>query len=509
MRLRAALFIGSLFVGPAFAQETAPSAAPPRESPPPDRLAEARRHFRNGVKLYRDTNYAGALAEFEAAYALKPGPASLQNIALSQKALFRYGEAADSLKLLLERHGAELSENEQRAMRQAIEELESLVGSLLIQVEPSSARVTLNGQAVPPEQLGKRLRVNVGEHTIIAEAPGYTRVSRTFRVAGGQHDVPVVLTLEPSGGFVEIVAEDPRAVIAIDGKPLARGRWSGPVSPDEEHLVEVYREGFEPFERTFSVALGKTLLVVAPQGERLDDAELEPNADVNGEGDEELPLPPAAKPRLGWYALAHLSALGTNTAPLGFDLEGPGSSATGGALGVRGGYRFWRSIAAELVLEVSRLQADDACDPKLTADRGATCHASERVSRRYEVRSLRFGPNLRILSPGEKVRFVGGVGAGIALHELRLDELDDPKFPDAAGGKAAGVDPYFSLEAGVGVSLGRWLLEGVVLATIDGASSLSGNFDRRTTEAAFGGTDSTLPMLGLSLRFGYSNWRPR
>src|SRR3954468_24546196 len=78
--------------------------------------AEARRHFKLGIKLYQDTNYPGALAEFEAAYTAKPGAGSLQNVALSQKALFRYREAADTLAQLLARHGSELSEGEKKAV---------------------------------------------------------------------------------------------------------------------------------------------------------------------------------------------------------------------------------------------------------------------------------------------------------------------------------------------------------------------------------------------------------
>ena len=76
-----------------------PNAAPgnSREK----RAAQSARHFTNGVNLYGDGNYAGALAEFEAAYALKPGAGALQNVALCLKALFRYAEAADQLVHLL------------------------------------------------------------------------------------------------------------------------------------------------------------------------------------------------------------------------------------------------------------------------------------------------------------------------------------------------------------------------------------------------------------------------
>src|SRR6187200_91687 len=88
---------------------------------------EARRHFKLGIKLYQDTNYLGALAEFEAAYSAKPGPGSLQNVALCQKALFRYREAAATLEDLLKAHGGELSEGESKAVIEAVAELHGLV----------------------------------------------------------------------------------------------------------------------------------------------------------------------------------------------------------------------------------------------------------------------------------------------------------------------------------------------------------------------------------------------
>ena len=100
---------------PAFAQDAAepksPAEAKPATPEGPDQATlDARRHFKSGTKLYRDGNYGGALAEFEEAYRLKPGAGSLQNVALSQKGLFRYAEAAATLEQLLAKHGGELSE---------------------------------------------------------------------------------------------------------------------------------------------------------------------------------------------------------------------------------------------------------------------------------------------------------------------------------------------------------------------------------------------------------------
>src|SRR5688500_12520230 len=92
-----------------------PSPGPAATPSAGETTEAARAHFKTGTRLYQDQNFEGALAEFEAAYQLKPGPGSLQNVALCQKALFRYGEAVDTLTQLLTLHEAELSDAERAA----------------------------------------------------------------------------------------------------------------------------------------------------------------------------------------------------------------------------------------------------------------------------------------------------------------------------------------------------------------------------------------------------------
>jgi hypothetical protein len=473
-----------------------PATAPP--GAPADPTEGARRHFRNGVKLYQDTNYPGALAEFEAAYQLKPGASSLQNVALCQKALFRYGESADTLTLLLERHSDELSVDEQRALRLAIDELMDLVGSLVISVQPPHARVALDGQVIPPEQLGKRLRTNVGEHTVVAEAPGYARLARTLRVASGQHDQSIELALEPMMGFLDVVTDDPQAVIALDRKPLARHRWSGPVTPDEDHLVQVYRSGYESFEQVVQVAVGKTSSLRAALGPALDDgAEDDEDGERPGKG---LPPPPGEK-KYGWYGMAALSVLGAGSTPLALDVSNARASTEAGAIGLRAGYRFWRPIAGELMLDFGNLRVTDACDPALTAAQMGECGTETQVGRDYDLSWMRVGPNLRLLSNGERVRFVAGAGVGAVFHQIQVDAVPSA---DLAAQEAFGVDPYFALELGIGFNFGQWLVETVALASIDGTSALKSDLADKAE-----GDRKTLPIVGLSLKFGYSQWKPR
>ena len=446
--------------------------------------AEARRHFKLGIKLYQDANYPGALAEFEAAYATKPGPGSLQNVALCQKALFRYREAAATLEQLLRAHGSELSEGETKAVTEAIAELHGLVGSIVVTVEPSEAKVSIDGRPVPLSELRAGVEVNVGEHTLIADLAGYARLSRVVRVASGQKPLLIELKLKATDGFLNVIASDPRAAIAIDGSTRAFHEWRGSVKPDTDHLIQVFREGYESFETNVSIPLGKTLDVHAELGPHL---EGEP-AEVPVQKAGGMPAPPPPRVPRGYYGMLTLAALGLGQHPL--SLSGTRADSTMGAIGLRAGYRMWAPVAAELMLDYGKLDVKDA-----KSEESAT-------PRHYSLGALRFGPNLRLMTTGKKLRFTSAIGAGAVYHKLVLD----PVATEASltGGTASGFDPYFLLELGVQWSLGHFLLGAEVVTLIDGASSLNNqNIEGETS--AFGNTN-TLPLLGLGIHGGYSLW---
>lgn len=491
MRLRAlpALSVACLLAASPRLAATAPAAAagePDQTSSnaTPEATAEARRHFKLGIKLYQDTNYPGALAEFEAAYAAKPGPGSLQNVALCQKALFRYREAAATLEQLLRVHGSELSEGETKAVTEAIAELHGLVGSIVVSVEPSEAKVSIDGRALPLSELRAGVELNVGEHTLVADLPGYARLSRVVRVASGQKQLPIELKLKATDGFLNVIASDPRAAIAIDGTTRAFHEWRGSVKPDSDHLIQVFREGYESYETNVSVALGKTLEVRAELGPRIDG---EP-AVVPLEKPGGMPAPPPPRVPRGYYGLLTLAALGLGQHPL--QLSGTRADSAMGTIGLRGGYRMWAPVAAEFMLDFGKLDVKNA-----TSDESMT-------PRHYSLGAFRFGPNLRLMTTGKKLRFSSTIGAGAVYHKLVLDPVDTDA--SLTGGSASGFDPYFLLELGAQWSLGHFLLGAEVVALIDGATSLN----KRKIEGestAFGSTN-TLPLFGLGIHGGYSLW---
>ncbi len=451
---------------------------------------EAVEHFQNGVKLYQDKNYKGALAEFEAAYQLKPGASSLQNIALCLKALFRYAEAADTLEKLLAKHGSEIDEQERAQVESAIHELSSLVGSINVKVSPPNARVTIDGRTIDAKALEKGVRLDVGEHTVAASAPGYATVSHVVRVAGGQTHIPVGIALTPTMGFVSVNVDDKDAAIAVDGKPLAFEHWSGPLTPGE-HYVQVYKKGFKPFEQRFTVEVGQKQSIDAALGP--------PVAEDDTGGKKDNASTGTSRQLRGWYAMGSLDLTGLTGNPT--DTQRPSNNTIAGAgLGVRAGYRLWTPVSIELLVEGSSHQAKDQCIK--TCDSGG-------ATRDYMVQSFRIGPNLRINSGGESIRFTSALGLGAVQHTVKFggitnpDGLTLPKNYPLDKATASGWDPYLLLEIGAQFNLGHVLLEADAIANIDGATSVHDDTGAKPYKDAGG-----LKMLGIGLRAGWSEWAP-
>jgi tetratricopeptide (TPR) repeat protein len=452
----------------------APAVAAPTET---ETETQANRHFHTGVKLYQDGNYTGALAEFEAAYAIKPSARSLQNVALCLKALFRYAEAADKLGLLLDRHAAEIEVDERQAVRDASQELAGLVGMVTIEVVPPTARVTLDGQTVTsPEPI----RLDVGEHQIVAEAPGYARLSRVLRVAGGQRGTERVV-LEPTAGFVLVEVGDPDAAIAIDGKAVAFDRYRGVIEPGR-HLVQIYKTGHEPVQRRIEVAVGQTVEVRAKVG---------PLEEETLDEEDAAPVPPGqpkpTPPQRGWYALGALTLYNLGDLPEGLKLQAEDDRAGGASGGVRAGYRVLIPLAAEALLDGGRHEVD-AC-----LEATATCNAV-----RYTVDSLRVGGNLRLMSGGEQLRFTSIVGSGAVHRTLQVE----------GSGSAYGLDPYFLLEIGAQLNLGHVLIELDFVASFEGTAGTTGNLLGGDSGEVYRRSGGGLRLFGIGLRGGWSEWTP-
>jgi hypothetical protein len=343
----------------------------------------------------------------------------------------------------------------------------------------------LDGRPLAPSDLAVPIVLNVGEHTLTVDAPGYTSERRVLRVPGGQREVPVDVELRCVSGFVDVTSNDPSANIAIDGLPKARRAYKGPVEPDTDHLLQVYREGVEPFEQTFQVGVCKTVVIRA----LLEGLENAPPAD-SADASSALPGAPPRKVQRGFYGLITLDLLGLSKQPLNLDASKAQSGGGFGAIGLRAGYRVSNPVALDLMLDGGLLDVVGAPD-------------ADGNERNYSLRSIHFGPTLKLMTTGEKLRFVTSVGAGIVHHRLAVEASKDFK-----AGEVRGVDPFFLLELGLGFNYRQFLGEIGLIALIDGSTALQKGFKEDENKQLTRDLGTTLPMVGIGLRGGFSQWRP-
>src|SRR5262245_22215403 len=231
-----------------------PGAAAP--AAPASQIEDARRHFQQGVALYNDGDFSGALAEFEAAYKAHPTPGVLYNIGLTLKALRRYTDAIEKLEQYL-RDDSKLSVERRNEVKQLTGEMRALLADVTIYVVPDGASVLLDGRTIGTSPL-KPVGIPAGNHVLEGVADGYKSARKEILVTAG---VPMALELKltpiPKTGKVHISASQVLADVKIDGKPFGRA----PIDVELAiggHQLEVTAVGYQPNRSELVVAGGQT-----------------------------------------------------------------------------------------------------------------------------------------------------------------------------------------------------------------------------------------------------------
>lgn len=232
---------------------------PPPTAVDPAVLEDAKRHFQQGVALYNDANYNAALAEFEAAYKLRPSAGVLYNIGLSQKSLFRYNEAIASLEKFLTTD-PKLTAERKTEVTQLITEMKALLADVTFDVTPAGATVLLDGRTIGTTPLV--YPIATGQHVVEIVAEGHKPLRRELMITAG---VPVKianpLTVIPKSAKVTITLAQPMAQVTIDGRPvgIVPVGSNGAVVvelPAGGHQLEVSAPGYNPTRQEIVVEAG-------------------------------------------------------------------------------------------------------------------------------------------------------------------------------------------------------------------------------------------------------------
>lgn len=181
----------------AFAQPAA-SADAGKNMTAKQKKDEARKHYGAGMAKLEAKDYAGALAEFQAANALIPSPQAQEKIALSYDGMNDVANAIAAYEKFIEmaKDKPKLA-NDAETARKRIEALKQAPVTVKVTSDPGSASVEVDGEA----QMGAtplEIKLTPGTHKVKVSAPGYESIEREVEVKAGESMDPMSFTLAKS-----------------------------------------------------------------------------------------------------------------------------------------------------------------------------------------------------------------------------------------------------------------------------------------------------------------------
>jgi hypothetical protein len=202
--VRVSLSLATLSPLAARAQADAPAGEEAGE------VEQARKHFGQGLKLYKDGDFDAALVQFERAYAVKPNFKVLYNIAQCHFELHQYVEARDTLSRYLKDGAGSIEAERQSTVQNDLAELERRIAHLTLKVNVTGATVYVDGKKAGVTPLSMPVDVNEGQRTISVETTDRGSKQRIVRVAGGEAQTVSLdfATLAPSPMPVNSVKAD-------------------------------------------------------------------------------------------------------------------------------------------------------------------------------------------------------------------------------------------------------------------------------------------------------------
>jgi tetratricopeptide (TPR) repeat protein len=204
------LFIGLLVTVPASADAPAAAGASAPAAAPEDVTLQAREHFGQATKLYKDGDFDAALVQFERAYQLKPNYKVLYNIGQTYFQLREYVEARDSMKRYVKEGGERIDPERLTAVNKDLADLERRLAKVTLTVNVAGATVLVDGKKVGVTPLTEPIVVSEGQRAISVEAPNRGVLQRQIRVAGGDQQA-LTLTFEaPRTVIVKTVPQEAR-----------------------------------------------------------------------------------------------------------------------------------------------------------------------------------------------------------------------------------------------------------------------------------------------------------
>jgi hypothetical protein len=222
---------------------------------------EAGAHYQRAVGLFKEGDYGAALAEFRAAYDAAPSFEVLYNLGLTERRLFKYGQAVKTLNRYLEEGGKKVPKDRRESVESELQQIRALTSTVTVTVEGKAARLSVDGELVGTTPLAEPVLLGPGKHVFKAERDGEAPDEQSVDlISGSARSVSLSPRAKPQENHepVQVTLETtpPEAVLTIDGK-------LGGLSPTKVNLApgthEVIAEldGYQPARTDVVVTAGQ------------------------------------------------------------------------------------------------------------------------------------------------------------------------------------------------------------------------------------------------------------
>lgn len=183
----------------------ATGAASAQPAPAPsDTKDSGRSHFSNGVALYREGDFRGALIEFRRAYELDHNYRALFNIGQASFEVKDYAGALRSFEKYLKDGGAEIDAERRAQVEGDIRKLSARVARVTIKTNVPGADVFVDDVLIGRAPLPGPVLVSAGRRKITVQATDHPPTTRAMDFAGGDASTVNVdlVTTKPAAGRV-------------------------------------------------------------------------------------------------------------------------------------------------------------------------------------------------------------------------------------------------------------------------------------------------------------------
>lgn len=236
---------------------------PPSSTPAPlaDALTgDAKNEYTSAKLLYNDGDFANALLKFTVAYDKSKDPRLLWNMAACEKNLRHYARALRHVRAYAADTSGLVTEQERAEANELVKVMEPFTAKLRVVVNEPGAEILVDGEVMgtsSAEPVPSAITVDIGMRKIVVRKAGFQDASKEVPVGGSPEiTVELPLTKVSHQGRVAVKA-GPNDTIAIDGRVLGTGAWTGPLDSGG-HTLRVSANGMRPYQSEILVVDDQT-----------------------------------------------------------------------------------------------------------------------------------------------------------------------------------------------------------------------------------------------------------